>query len=111
MVENIVLNIFILTAGKNYTSNFADIPFGPDYCSSSNPSLTAPSISTIFQCIFKIFQIIVYFSKIAFFSFLKFFQIQTYEYQNVPTFPLYCLECPLYISDAISHRKMSQEIS
>ena len=34
MVENIIGIIFILTAVKNYTSNFADSPFGPDYYSS-----------------------------------------------------------------------------
>ena len=62
-------NIFILMAAKNYTSNFADSPFGPDYCSSSNASLTSPSISTIIQCNFKIFQVINDFSKIIFFSF------------------------------------------
>ena len=38
--------IFNLTAVKNYASNFADSPFGPDYGSYSNASLTAPSIST-----------------------------------------------------------------
>ena len=68
--------IFILTAVKNYNSNFADSPFGPDYCSSSIASITAPSISNIIQCIFKIYQIIVDFSKIVFFflflTFLKF---------------------------------------
>ena len=85
MIENIFEIIFILTAVKNYTSNYADSPFGPDYCSSSNASITGPSISTIIQCIFKIFQIIVEFQKNYFFSFLNFFlQIQTYKFQNVP---------------------------
>ena len=35
--------MFILTAAKNHTSNFADRTVGPDYCTSSNASLTAPS--------------------------------------------------------------------
>ena len=64
--------IFILMAAKIHTSNFAGCPFGPDYFLSSNASLTATSISTIFQCIFKIFQIIVNFSKLLFFSFLEY---------------------------------------
>ena len=72
MVENIFKIIFILTATKKRTCNFADIPFGPVYSSSTNASLTAPSISTIIQCIFKIFQIIGDFSKIVFFPFLKY---------------------------------------
>ena len=32
--------IFILTAAKNYTSNFLDTPFRPDYCTSSKSSPT-----------------------------------------------------------------------
>ena len=31
MVKHIFKNIFILIAAKNYTSNFADSPFGPDF--------------------------------------------------------------------------------
>ena len=84
MVKIIFEIICILTAAKKHTRNFADSHFGPDYRSSSNASLTAPSISTIIQSIIKIFQIIVDFSKIVLFSFLTFFQIQTYKYINVP---------------------------
>ena len=71
---------------KNYTSNFADSPFGPDYCSSSNASLIALSISTIFQCILKIFQIIVHFKKLYFFLILNILQIQTDKYQILSNF-------------------------
>ena len=42
-VKNIFEIIFILTAAKIYTGNFADSPFGTDYCSSSNESINAPS--------------------------------------------------------------------
>ena len=49
MVEYIFKIIFILTAAKNYTSNLLDTPFGPDYCTSSNASLTATSNSSYFQ--------------------------------------------------------------
>ena len=89
-----VENIFVLTAAKNHTGNFADSPFGPAYCSSSNASLTAPSISTIIQCIFKTFQIIVNFSNFVF-HFLNFFRIQTYKYQNVISTVKFCI--PFYL--------------
>ena len=72
MVENIFGIVFILTAAKNYTSNFVDSYFGPDYCSSSNASVTAPSNQFYFQYIFKTFQIIVGFTKMVIFSFLKY---------------------------------------
>ena len=59
--QQILTNIFeiicILMAAKNYTSNFPGTPFGPDYCTSSNESLTETSNQIYFQCIFKIFQI------------------------------------------------------
>ena len=53
MAENIFEIIFILTAAKNHTSNFADGPFGSDYCSSSNASLTAPSNQHYFSMYFQ----------------------------------------------------------
>ena len=84
MVKNIFEFIFILMAVKNYTSNFADRPFGPDYCSSSDASLTAPSIRHYFQCICKIFQILDEFSKILSLLFLNILQIQTYKYKHFP---------------------------
>ena len=43
MVEFLCGIIFILTAVKNYTSNFTDSPFGLNYYSSSNASLISPS--------------------------------------------------------------------
>ena len=76
MVKNIFGITVILTASKNHTSNFADSLFGPIIVHMQmHPSLHLP-ISNIIQCIFKIFQIIVDFLKIVFFSFLKFFQIK-----------------------------------
>ena len=56
MVKHIFEIICILTAAKNYTSNFSDPPLGPDHCTSSKASLTAPSNQPYFQCIFQIFQ-------------------------------------------------------
>ena len=56
-----------------------------------HPSLHLP-ISTIIQCIFKIFQIIVDFKKIVYFFFLHFFQIQIYKYQNCPTSVKICIQ-------------------
>ena len=53
MVEHIIGIIFILTAVKNYTSNFADSPFGPDYCSFSNASFTAPSNQHYYSMYFQ----------------------------------------------------------
>ena len=85
MVGNIFDIIFILTAAKNYTSNFADSPFGPDYCSSSNASLTAPSNQHYYSMYFQKNQIIDEFQKFNFFLFLNILQIQTYKYLNVPT--------------------------
>ena len=55
-------------------------------------SLTASSISTIFQCIFKIFQIIVNFSKLLFFLFLNILQIQSSKYQNVWISVKFCIQ-------------------
>ena len=46
--------IFILTAAKDYTGNFSDTPFGPDYWTSSNAYPTTLSNQTYFQCILKI---------------------------------------------------------
>ena len=48
--------IFILTAAKNYTSNFSDSPFGSNYCTSSKASPIALFKQPYFQCIFEIFQ-------------------------------------------------------
>ena len=42
MVENIFGIVFILMAAKNYTRNFSDTPFDPDYYTSSEASLTTP---------------------------------------------------------------------
>ena len=54
--QNILGIICILKASKNYTNNFSDSPFGPDYCTSSKASLTATSNQPYIQCIFKICQ-------------------------------------------------------
>ena len=68
MVENIFEILCILTAVKNYTSNFTDTPFRHDYIKSSKASLNAPSnqpyflnISTfwyIFHNFYSIFSLI-----------------------------------------------------
>ena len=55
-VQNSSKMICILTATKNYTSDFSGTPFDPDYCTSSKVSLTAHFNQPYFQCIFKIFQ-------------------------------------------------------
>ena len=71
MVENIFGIVFILTAAKNYTSNFADSLFDPIILPLQiNPSLHLP-ISTIFNVFSKIFQIIVDLQKWYFFLFLN----------------------------------------
>ena len=69
MAENIFEIIFILTAAKNHTSNFADGPFGSDYCSSSNASLTAPSNQHYFSMYFQNIWIFFRFVKNWKFSF------------------------------------------
>ena len=51
--------IYILMAVKNFTNNLSGTPFGPDYCTPSKASLTTPSNQPYFQCIFKIFHIMV----------------------------------------------------
>ena len=56
-----------------------------------HPSLHLP-ICTIIQCIFKIFQIIVDYSKTVFFLFLNFFQIQTYKNQNGISSVKFCIQ-------------------
>ena len=86
MVKNIFGIIFMLTAVKNHTSNYADSPFGPIIVHMQmHPILHLP-INNIIQCIFEIFQIIVDFQKLYFFLFLNTLQIQTDKYQNVPNF-------------------------
>ena len=62
MDENIFEIIFILTAAKTHTSNFADSPFGPDYCSSLNVSLTEPSNKYYNSMYFQYFLIFFFFS-------------------------------------------------
>ena len=52
MVGNIFEIICIFTAAKNHTNNFADTPFGPDYCTSSKVIPHWVKKSLFFQCIF-----------------------------------------------------------
>ena len=56
MVEYIFEIISILTSAKNYTSNFSDTPFDPEYCTSSKASPTSLFNQPYLQCIIKIFQ-------------------------------------------------------
>ena len=71
IVENSFEIICILTAGKNYTSNFSETPLGHAYCTSSKASLTAPSNQAYFHCNFKIFFNFGTFFKKIIFIFVK----------------------------------------
>ena len=79
MVKNIFEIIFILTAAKNHTSNFADSPFGPDYCSSLNVSLTATSNQINYS---------MHFQKILFFSFLNYSNKSSLVFVISPVIPM-----------------------
>ena len=85
LTPKIVANIFeicyILMAAKNHFSNFSDSPFTLIILHlQMHPSLH-PKISTVFQCIFEIFQIIVDFSKKIKFFICYIFWI--FKYLNV----------------------------
>ena len=61
IVKNIFEIICILNAAKNYTNNFTETPFDPDYLTSSKASLIAFPISHIFNVFSKNFKLFVHF--------------------------------------------------
>ena len=84
--------ICIFTEAKNHTSNFADSPFGPDYCSSLIASLTAPSNLHYYSMYFQhISNNCWFFQNSIFFFFLHFFKFKfvnikmSYTYINFKT--------------------------
>ena len=79
MVKYIFEIISILTAAKNYASNFSDTPIGPNNCTSSKAYPTALSNQPYFQCIFQIFQKFCWFWSFLFNYFLNILQIQIYK--------------------------------